>query len=194
MNLPAKAELRTLVRARVAALSPPARAAASAALREHLQALPAWRSARTVLLYIPLHDEPDLLPLLTTALAAGRTVTLPAFDRVAGSYEFRRILAPERDLVPGQFLVPEPAAHCPQVPAAALDFAAVPGVAFAPDGSRLGRGKGFYDRMLAPLRAVTCGVGFDEQLVPRMPVEPHDVKLHYVVTPTRLLDCRAEAR
>jgi 5-formyltetrahydrofolate cyclo-ligase len=46
--------------------------------------------------------------------------------------------------------------------------------------------------MLASVRAGSCGVGLDEQIVADMPVEPHDVKLSYVATPTRLWDCRAK--
>ena len=67
----------------------------------------------------------------------------------------------------------------------ALDLVLVPGIAFDIAGNRLGRGRGFYDRMLAlSPDAVSCGVGFDGQVVALVPVEPHDVKLHQVWMPT----------
>lgn len=67
---------------------------------------------------------------------------------------------------------------------ARVDVVVVPGLAFTSRGDRLGQGGGWYDRFLAGLRpgAVTIGVGFREQLVDRLPVEPHDVRLAHVVT------------
>ena len=67
---------------------------------------------------------------------------------------------------------------------ASVDVVIVPGLAFTLRGDRLGQGGGWYDRFLAGLRpdAVAIGVGFREQLVDHLPVEPHDVRLHQVVT------------
>lgn len=64
------------------------------------------------------------------------------------------------------------------------DVAIVPGLAFTPDGQRLGQGGGWYDRFLAEVRdgCVTVGVCFHEQLVDVLPVEPHDVAVRHVVT------------
>jgi 5-formyltetrahydrofolate cyclo-ligase len=61
----------------------------------------------------------------------------------------------------------------------------VPGVAFDLRGRRLGRGKGFYDRLLADAGGLKCGVAFDEQIVTEIPVEPHDVSVDCILTPTR---------
>jgi 5-formyltetrahydrofolate cyclo-ligase len=65
-----------------------------------------------------------------------------------------------------------------------VDVVVVPGLAFTADGHRIGQGGGWYDRFLAGIRpdAVTVGVAFREQLVDELPVEPHDVRLHHVVT------------
>jgi 5-formyltetrahydrofolate cyclo-ligase len=64
----------------------------------------------------------------------------------------------------------------------------VPGVAFDLHGRRLGRGKGFYDRLLADVRGKTCGVAFDEQIVREVPVEPHDSDVNCILTPTRWIE------
>jgi 5-formyltetrahydrofolate cyclo-ligase len=79
----------------------------------------------------------------------------------------KRVVVPEDDPDPGR-----------------VDVVIVPGVAFAPDGSRLGQGGGWYDRFLAGVRpdCVTIGVGFDAQLLDALPVEPHDVRLDLIVT------------
>lgn len=64
------------------------------------------------------------------------------------------------------------------------DLVVVPGVAFTRTGVRLGQGGGWYDRFLPRTRpaAVHIGVGFDFQLLAAVPSEPHDVRLHGVVT------------
>lgn len=187
---PGKASLRALVRERVRRLSPEARRDASAAIVRRVIALPAWTEARSVLLFWPLPDEPDVAGLVAESGRTGKRLTLPAYDPASAGYQPRLVREPATELVSGRFGVREPSPSCPAMPVETLDLIVLPGVAFSPDGSRLGRGKGYYDRLLAVSRAVTCGVGFDEQLVPLVPVEPHDVKLHYVVTPSRLLDCR----
>ena len=66
-----------------------------------------------------------------------------------------------------------------------LDLVLVPGVAFDLNGRRLGRGKGYYDRLLAEFEGWTCGVAFDQQVVEAVPSEPHDMRLTCLVTPTR---------
>ena len=80
---------------------------------------------------------------------------------------------------------------CPVVALPELDFVLVPGLAFDRTGQRLGRGKGFFDRMLSQVKGVTCGVTFDWQIVDQVPVEPHDIALDCLVTPTQWLDCRS---
>ncbi|HLP77584.1 MAG TPA: 5-formyltetrahydrofolate cyclo-ligase, partial [Candidatus Paceibacterota bacterium] len=79
--------------------------------------------------------------------------------------------------------------HCAPVSLNQLDLVLVPGVAFDACGRRLGRGKGFYDRLLADTRGIKCGVAFDEQIVTGIPVEPHDVLVDCILTPTRWIDC-----
>ena len=69
-----------------------------------------------------------------------------------------------------------------------LDFILVPGVAFDLHGRRLGRGRGYYDILLAKVRGTTCGVAFDEQIVREVPVEPHDSDVNCILTPTRWIE------
>jgi 5-formyltetrahydrofolate cyclo-ligase len=64
------------------------------------------------------------------------------------------------------------------------DVVVVPGLAFTPEGERLGQGGGWYDRFLSNIRptCTTIGVGFAQQLVESIPTEPHDVPLDHIVT------------
>ena len=67
------------------------------------------------------------------------------------------------------------------------DLILVPGVAFDLSGHRLGRGKGFYDRLLANARGVKCGVAFDEQIVKAVAAGTHDIRMDFILTPTRVI-------
>lgn len=188
MNIESKTELRAKICARLKSISPEQRAAASAQLCSRLKASDIWHAAKSVLLFAPLLDEPDIWPLLTEALAAGKPVALPAFIPGTNVYAARQIIDPAHDIIAGQFGIREPLPSCPEVPLNRLDLVLVPGLAFDACGARLGRGKGFYDRLLAAVRGTMCGVAFDEQMVDAVPVGPLDIRLNCILTPTRWIE------
>ena len=70
------------------------------------------------------------------------------------------------------------------IPPDEFDLVLVPGAAFTADGQRLGRGGGFYDKLLATpgFRAFKIGICFDYQLVPAVPLESHDQRVDRVAT------------
>jgi len=180
-----KASLRSQVREKLKAISLSQRELSSASARSILEKQPLWNESSSILFFAPLPDEPDLWPSLSVALAAGKQVFLPRFDAGTKRYISCQIKTPETDLCLGQFGIREPTDSCPQIPLNHLDLILVPGVAFDLHGRRLGRGKGFYDHLLAAVRGNTCGVAFDEQIVDAVPVEPHDVLLNCILTPSR---------
>ena len=180
-----KESLRREIRSR--GVTAQERAAASAALCERLHALDCWAQARAVLFFAPLSDEPDIFPSIQRALNEGKLASLLRFKPDEHLFEPVQIEDTERDLLPGHFGVREPAHHCPVLPMNRLDLLLVPGLAFDLCGRRLGRGKGFYDRLLATAHETKCGVCFDWQMVETVPVEAHDVALNCIVTPTRWL-------
>lgn len=184
----AKAILRERIRAQVKELSPAARSSRSTELCARLRQQPRWQQAKTVLLFAPLPDEPNVWLLLDEALSAGKTVALPSFVSATNTYVARRVTEPARDLVVGKFGIREVAEVSPEMAVNQLDLVLVPGIAFDPHGNRLGRGKGFYDRLLAAVRGTKCGVAFDEQLVERVPVGPLDIRLNCILTPTRWIE------
>lgn len=186
-----KARLRREVRLAVAALSVQERAEVSARLVDKISAWPVFIQARTVLLTASLADEVDLTPLIERAQALGKRCALPFFNSAPQEYGVREWNRPVADLIPGAYGVREPGESCGEVPFPDLDFILVPGVAFTSSGMRLGRGKGYFDRLLLrATSAVTCGIGFDCQMVPLIPTESHDVAMDYVLTPACEFDCR----
>ena len=146
-----------------------------------LRALARWTAARRILLFSPLADEPAIGELLT----GDRTTCLPRYVVEGDRYEAAIIADPERDLTAGKFGILEPGPACPALPLNQLDLVLVPGVAFAPCGARLGRGRGFYDRILKSASGMKIGVAFDEQIVESIPSESHDERVDGIITSTR---------
>lgn len=187
MNTPIaqqKQELRRAVRAKIQAIPPEERAALSVRACEWMLQTALWRGAKTVLLYAPMPDEIDVRPLIREALALGKTVALPKFRPQTGDYAAVQIRDWDADCRPAKFGIPEPVDACPPLDTNRLDLILVPGVAFDITGRRLGRGRGYYDRLLAQSGGVKCGVAFDPQITGPIPSEPHDVRLDCILTPS----------
>ena len=187
-----KATLRKTVRARVAAISPAARATASGELSQRLLRSEFWASAKTALLYAPMPDEPDIWPLVEAALVEGKIVALPRFLDAQSHYAAACVRDLKSDLQAGKFGIREPVKSCTPMPFADVNLVLVPAIAFDLRGRRLGRGKGYYDRLLTEISGTKCGVAFDEQMVEEIPFETHDQQMDWIATPTRLIRIRRE--
>lgn len=89
----------------------------------------------------------------------------------------------------GSFHIEEPTGN-DMVSPDEIELIVVPGVAYDRKGNRLGRGKGFYDRLLSESRAAKIGVGYEFQLVDFIPAEPHDIAMDMVITPGNIIRIR----
>jgi 5-formyltetrahydrofolate cyclo-ligase len=192
MDHPLKDQKR-LVRAqfhrRLSSKSPAERAADSRAICRRLIEAPIWEETRSVLFYAPLPEEPDIWPVFMEIWKHGVAVALPKFDPSRKCYAAHLVRDPQTELVIGHFGIREPGSSCPVHPINLLDVVLVPGVAFDFRGRRLGRGAGYYDRLLSDVRGTTWGIAFDEQISGALPVEPHDIHVNCILTPTRWLSC-----
>ena len=186
-----KARWRREIRESIRSMSDHERAGDSRLLCERLRTLPLWQQAQAVMCFSPLPDEPNITPLIEEALASRKLLALPRFDAHTGRYAPACISALS-ELVVGAFGALEPGAGCPSLALNPLDLVLVPGVAFDFGGRRLGRGKGFYDRLLAEVPGHRCGVAFERQLVSQLPEEPHDMRVDSILTPMRWLQVRAD--
>jgi 5-formyltetrahydrofolate cyclo-ligase len=178
-----KIALRQMIRARLEKISPAVRTIESIELCERLKTQ--MPSAHTILFFAPLPDELDVWPVLGESLALGTTCALPFFDAEKKIYGAKEIKKLATDVVTGKFGVREPVSMCAEIPLDKFDLVLVPGMAFDLNGNRLGRGQGFYDRLLGKVSGVKCGVGYDFQLLEKIPMEPHDARLDFVLTPAR---------
>lgn len=135
-----------------------------------------WLQASLVLLYNSLPDEVDTHLLIQSALEAGKQVLLPVV--VGDELELRLYSSQMRQ---GAFGILEPEGDAFQ-DFAAIDLAIVPGMAFDASGHRLGRGRGYYDRLLQRLPHVTTlGICFPFQLVDAVPAALHDISVSEVI-------------
>jgi len=170
-------------------IPPVTRAAASAGIRTRLKEQAFWQNAPSILFFASMPDEVDLWPLLEETLTGGRIAALPRFDPASNDYLARRVQNPQNEIAPGQFGIREPKAGCPEIPLERLGLVLVPGVAFDLRGGRLGRGRGYYDRLLLEIHGIKCGIAFDEQMVETVPAGKLDVRMDFILTPTQCVKC-----
>lgn len=174
-----KKELRNFVRQQKETFRSQFPAWSQAICRE-VASMPRWKSARTVLLYHALPDEPDLQLLLDEAVSQGKQVLLPV---VVGDDLMLRRYKGRDTLREGPFHILEPQGDdFPTERYGEMDLALIPGMAFDREGHRLGRGRGYYDRLLSRIPgAYKLGVCFPFQLLPAIPSEPHDIAVDEVL-------------
>ena len=174
-----KTSLRSYIRAQKKQHSAAELAAMSEEITNRVLASAWWQEAGILLLYYPLADEVDVRPLIREAYREGKRVLLPVCK---GDDLELRLYEGEASLAPGAFGIMEPTGQLfardsyPDV-----QLALVPGMAFDRAGHRLGRGKGYYDRLLPRLaHARLQGICFPFQLLDSVPAEPHDIPVHEV--------------
>lgn len=180
-----KATWRNHLAAARAAVSPSVHAAEARAL---VDAVAALALPDTVCCYVPFGSEPGSLALADALRAAGARVLLPVIPPVSGALDWAEYTG-SAELAPGRMRgILEPAGT--RLGPSALREAGLvllPALAVDQAGVRLGRGAGYYDRTLAHAGPGTELVAIvrDDELVERLPCEPHDVRVTGVLTPSR---------
>jgi 5-formyltetrahydrofolate cyclo-ligase len=185
-----KTEIRALMkplRIRAARLPAHEHAAAAAALLANLRGLALWSAAQHPCIYASLPGEAPTEALLEDCFRRAIAVLLP---RVNGEeLELREVRGTDA-LVPGAFGIREPIGTARVAVPAVADCVLVPGVAFDAAGGRVGRGRGFYDRLLARIPGVPrIALAWEWQLLEHAPMDSHDAKMDWLVTPERVLRC-----
>lgn len=176
-----KATLRRLIRMRKHRLTQSERAKQSQAIMRLLEDHPVFQKAHVVLLYAALSDEVQTLDFIER-WHTRKQILLPVV--VGDNLELRRY-AGAATLAPGAYKILEPLTTQSLTAYSTIDLAVIPGVGFTLDGRRLGRGKGYYDRLLSHPdfeRVYKVGLAYPCQLLPSLPHEPHDVCLHEVIS------------
>jgi 5-formyltetrahydrofolate cyclo-ligase len=152
-----KAALRAEIQRRVREMTVEEREEYSEEICERVLEMSEWAEAKKVVLFLPLPSEPIITPLRLDCEA--RKITSLSIPQSARN---------ESDL------------HLPDT----IDLILVPGMAFSKDRHRLGRGGGFFDRLLGgrAANAFKLGICFSFQLLDTLPIESHDIVVDAVVT------------
>ena len=154
-----------------------------------IKAMPVWQQVQHILCYWSLPDELPTHESVNQWLAEGKNIYLP---RVQGDdLEIVPYLGPESLDDNNKFHIGEPVGEA--VDLSCLELIIVPAVALDAKRNRLGRGKGYYDRLLSGTTCPTIGVACGFQLVDDVPVEPHDRPLDCVVTSDEVI-CEDDKR
>jgi 5-formyltetrahydrofolate cyclo-ligase len=142
--------------------------------------------ARVVAVYRAIGSELDMEAASSALVGAGRDLCLPVVVERDAAMIFRRWI-PGEPLEPDQAGVPAP---LPLAESVTPDLILTPLLAFDAKGGRLGQGGGYYDRTFVALPdAIRIGFGYAGQVVGTLPLEPHDVRLHGVLTETGYRPC-----
>lgn len=183
-----KSTQRRHLRDLLGAISPEARHARSLTATSLLTATPEFECARNVMLFLSTPHEIDTSTLALRCWQAGKTVVVPKL-----SWEQRRMMPVEiTSLSDDQLTVVGPGLREPReakpVPVDMIDLVVVPALGFSPTGHRLGRGMGFYDRFLSQRSFMgrTCGFAFEEQVLPDLATQEHDVPVMMLATDRQL--------
>ncbi|MQA11592.1 MAG: 5-formyltetrahydrofolate cyclo-ligase [Pseudonocardiaceae bacterium] len=180
-----KTQWRAQLRSARSSVSPQQHALEADALAKFLLASDIVREAGTLCGYVPVGREPGTAQMLDGFLTMGVRLLLPV---VEGELLNWVVYSGREALTEGAYGLAEPAGS--RLGSAAIFSARVvivPALAVDHTGTRLGRGKGYYDRALrlAAPDAVFIAMVRDEELVTHLPAEPHDVPMTWAVTPGR---------
>ena len=178
-----KSEIRREILKNLKALKREEKTKKDKIIEKKLLSLPEFEKAKVIAFYVSMESEVDTRALIDRALATGKRVVVPV--TIGDDLKFQEIKNRKAELVEGPYGILQPAhnSHKPFLKDE-IDIIVVPGVAFGRDGTRLGRGKGFYDRFLKrlPSHIKKVGLAYDLQIIEDLPTTPHDFPVDVVVT------------
>ena len=173
-----KKALRRSIREQKRAMSEEEIVRRSAALAQLLFSSKAYQQAKTIYGYLPYNQEVRTIPMLEQALRDGKQVAVP---KCYGD-EMKFILMEDLTLVEkGYAGIPEPIADGP-IANDPTALVLMPGLAFDPEGHRIGYGGGFYDKFLAAEpNHPTLALCYGFQMLPKLETEAHDIPVDYIL-------------
>ncbi len=164
---------------------------ANLAICKHISQLQEIMRAKIIAAYMPMKDEIDLVNFF--AKFAEKQFCFPRCKagNIKNTPDYEMAMTPRstfRDnqisdyFTAGKFGIFEPVKGSPDISGDKIDVWLIPGVGFDSAGNRLGRGGGFYDRLLEKTSSIKIGVGYDMQLVADIPNGQHDQRMDIIIT------------
>lgn len=147
-----------------------------------IELLPEFKQANTILIYWSMKDELPT-PEVIAKWCSQKQLLLPSIEK---NKLVLKVYLPEMPLVQKDLGFWEP--DLKENYTGPVDLVIVPGVAFDRSKNRMGRGKGYYDRFFKKYKPVKIGVGFDFQLMHKIPVARHDIKMDKIITASETIE------
>lgn len=172
-----KSAIRRLVAQLKNKLSENDKLQAAYSIFEQLEQTTAFRNAQTIALYWSLADEVCTHAFIEKWYKQ-KTILLPIVD--GETLVFKQYTGND-NMQKGAFGILEPQAT-PTFTPADIEIIIVPGIAFDKNNNRMGRGRGFYDRLLSTTNAIKIGIAYNCQLFSNIPTSNHDIAMDIVIT------------
>ena len=156
--------------------------------------LPEFSDAKTILFYASFRSEADTMDMIKLSLHLGKLAVLPRVckkEHILKLYEIKNM----DELARGYMWILEPSVDEARLRKLSdIDLVIIPGAAYDTHGNRLGYGAGYYDKLLAKSQILIpkpflIAPAYEEQIVEKIPAEPHDIKVDMIVTDKRVIRC-----
>jgi 5-formyltetrahydrofolate cyclo-ligase len=147
-----------------------------------------YKNSNLLMAYLAMPFEADPSAIIEAALSSGKDIATPVIDRETQTLIPARLRTLTNGLIKNYYGILEPEEIEP-VKAADIDAVIVPGLAFDRHGGRLGRGGGFYDKLLADdsIKAIRCGLAFSTQIIDKVPTQEHDKQMDILITDKEII-------
>jgi 5-formyltetrahydrofolate cyclo-ligase len=186
----AKNEIRRETAEKLNILTEEERGAKAAQIENRLFEFANFLESRIALLYVNSPHEVDSEAILKRCFEYGKIMVLPAYTADKYEMQLMKVDNLKKGLKKGPrgILQPDPN-HCQKVPVDCIDIAIIPGIALDEKGSRIGSGKGYYDRLIPELPTTTrkVALAYEIQIVPQIPMEAHDKYVDIIITEDRVI-------
>jgi len=182
---PTKQQVRNTFLKELHTIAPTEKVSADFKIAQSLTSLRAYKNAKSICTYVSTPEEVNTHQIIREALLAKGSIIVP---KVQGSELELYSIRSFEEIKLGSFGIMEPQTRRAHVPVESIDLFIVPGIAFGMDGSRLGRGKGYYDRLLSNTTVPIIGLAYNRQVSDTVPHGAKDRKVDIIITETHIYD------
>lgn len=140
-----------------------------------------YKSCEILLAYAGIGSEINTVSIIETTISSGKAVYLPVCDTGREVMEFYRVFS-LKELKSGAYDIPEPIISPDNLYSGEAALCLVPGLAFAANGKRLGKGKGYYDKFLSINSVKTAAMCYNELVFHDIPTEITDITIQKIIT------------
>ncbi len=172
--------LRQQMRAKRKAFTGAQKEKADRNIYQKLTHLALFQKATCIETFVSMEDEPDTFPLIRMCLEKGDKILV--VPKILHNDIYLQRITSLHDLEKGTMGIWEPKKHCEHKNAVDIDLFLVPGLAFGRDGTRIGFGRGYYDRLLKGIQKPTFGLAYAFQVFDSVPTTPDDVRVREVIS------------